>query len=261
MKSVKRKALRVKEIIFLLIVLFLILTAYPLPLTPTYAQESSPSADIKSKLETLKAGIASRAAQLKQEISTKLQNKSYTGSIKTISQTSITLASLTGPKVININQDTVYESDIAKVKYSFKNAKAEDYIAALGDIDDTNVLTAKRIILIPKQEAKKQIVWGQIITLGNSLVVKTKDSKNTKILLKNATTFQKGVEEIGIEKVKVNDFVIAVADENQQGVLTANYIYVTSQGGIIKSKKISTPSAQEATKSSEKSATNSSLKK
>ncbi len=214
------------------------------------AAESSPSADIKSKLEQLKEQIASRAAQIKQEISTQLQNKAYVGSVKTISENSLTLASLTGPKIVNINQDTVYENETSKAKYAFKNVEAEDYVAALGDVDETGVLTAKKIILMPKDTTQKRIIWGQITTLGNNLVIKAKDSKNTKILLQDETSFQKGNEEITIDDVKLNDFVIIVNSENTQGVLTANFIYVIPRGGIIRAKKIATPSAQEATKSS-----------
>lgn len=239
---------------FYMLVLISLFIVHSLLLIPSaYALDSSKSAEVKSKLEQLKADIASRAAELKQEISTKLQNKSYIGSVKTISPNSLTLASLTGPKIVNINQDTIYENETSKLKYSFKNVEEEDYVAALGDVDETGVLTARKIILMPKQTTKKNVLWGQITTLGNNLMIKTKDSKNVKILLQDETTFQKGAEEILIDNVKLNDFVVVVSDENTQGVLTANFVYVIPQGGIIKPKKIATPSAQEATKSTKES--------
>lgn len=254
----KRQAFSVRRIVPAIISVFLLffiqLYAIPYTLHPTLAQESSPSAEIKSKLEQLKAEIASKAAKLKQEINKTLQNKAYVGSIKSLSENSITLASVTGPKIVNINQDTVYDSEVAKTKYSLKNAEEEDYISALGDIDDTGVLTARKIILMPKKTDKKVITWGQITTLGNNLMIKTKDSKNVKILLKDATTFQKGTNEIDIDKVKINDFVVVVSDQNAQEVLTANFVYIVPQGMTIKPKNIATPSAQEATKSATSSA-------
>ena len=91
-------------------------------------------------------------------------------------------------------------------------------------------------------------------------MIKTKDSKNIKILLDGDTNFQKGSEEVTIDNVKLNDYVIIVADKDQQDVLTATYIYVIPQGVTFKPKKISTPSAQESSKSAKKEATSSAKK-
>ncbi len=74
------------------------------------AIESSPSANVKSKLEELKKEIASKAAKLKTEVDRKLKNKAYSGKVKVKSDQSITLAANTGPKIVSVNQDTIYES-------------------------------------------------------------------------------------------------------------------------------------------------------
>ena len=102
------------------IVIIIIITLIPLP---AYAMDSTPSANIKAKLEELKQEIASKAAKLKQEINLKLQNKAFIGTIKTKSINSITLASNTGSKIISLNQDTQYASRIKNTKYSYSSTQ------------------------------------------------------------------------------------------------------------------------------------------
>src|SRR3989344_1368803 len=145
-----------------------------------HAVDSTPSADIRSKLEELKKDIASRAAKLKQEVTSKLKDKAYVGKIKSKSDTSATLATKNGPKIVNINQDTEFESNIKNKKYSPKLVSEEDYIVTLGDVDETGVLTAKRIILLPSPGSlEKTFLWGQVISSSDKLVtIKNKNSKN-----------------------------------------------------------------------------------
>ena len=229
----------VKLIVNCLILLAIISNLLPIN---TYAVDSSPSAEVQSKLESLKQEIASKAAKLKQEISTKLQNKAYVGHVKSKTESSINLASISGPKIVTINQDTVYESNIKKSKFSAKTLSEEDYIAALGDVDDTGVLTARKVILLeaPKEE-QKTIIWGQILNLSNNIVIKTKQLNNITVDIGNAD-FQKGENSIGFNELRINDSLIVVGIINSNDILEANFIYVTPQGGFI--RKESTSSAK-----------------
>ena len=81
-----------KGIRIIIVILLLFVFLYPacvagvcLPYTlyPAHALDSTPSAEIKTKLEALKQAIASKAAIIKQEINHKLQNKAYVGLVKT----------------------------------------------------------------------------------------------------------------------------------------------------------------------------------
>lgn len=221
------------------IALSLLLTTYYI--LPVYAVDSTPSADVKSKLEELKKDIASKAAKLKQEIDKKLTNKAYVGKVKAKSKTSITLATKTGPKIVSINQDTVFESKIKGKKYSQKLISEEDYIATLGDIDETQVLTAKKIILLdpkPVTLNPKSYLWGQIVAASEKLVtLRDRTPKNIALSIPNQTT------------VKVGDFVILTGSLGKNDIFKAEFVYVIPQGGFIKPKKVATPSAKLATPS------------
>lgn len=227
-------------------------------LSPVYAADSTPSADplrseasIKSKLEQLKLSIASKAASLKSEISQKLSNKSYIGNVKSISENFITLEASPSAKQVKINQDTVYESNIAKIKYSLKKVAVGDYVAALGDVDETQVLNAKKIVLLPPNEKKTKIVWGQIYVFGDVMRIKTREGKNVQVIFSDQTTWQKGEDKITTSKVKLNDFVIVVGSSKDEKI-NASFVYIIPTGGYLKPKKISTPSAQIATPATKK---------
>jgi len=232
----KNYILKLKNFKFLFVIF--IFTIYILHLyTPLSVQavESSPSASIKSKLEELKKEIASKAAKLKGVVNKKLTDKAYIGTIKAKSETTITLATDTDPKVTNINEDTVFESKVKGVRnVSLKILETEDYIAALGDIDDTQVLTAKKIVLHPEPAPKKEFVWGQIISISDKLItLKNNQSKNI------------AVSYSGDEDFKVNNFVILTGNYNENDFFDAEFLYVIKTGGILKPQKMATESAKE----------------
>lgn len=216
-------------IIIVIIIINFILSA------EVFAADSTPSADIKSKLEELKKEIASKAAKLKQEVNRKLTNKAYVGNVKTNSPTSLTLASQIGPKLVSINQDTIFESKIKKKKtFSSKTLAEEDYIAALGDVDETGVLTAKKIILLPIPElTNKTYLWGKIVSADGKLTtLLDRNQKNIAASLPTSTN------------VKSGDFIIATGAKNKNDIFEAEFVHIIPQGAILKPKKVATPSAK-----------------
>lgn len=227
-----RKGYRLQVLGYSLI--FFMLSSVTCTLYPTYAAESSPSAEIKVKLDELKKEIASKAAKLKKEVDRKLKDKAYAGKIKTISNASITIAAHSGPKIASINQDTVFESKVRGRKYSQKLMRSEDFIVTMGDVDETAVLTAKKVILLPeKEEVNKAPLWGQVIAISDKLTtVKDKNNKNIAVSLPSGST------------VKLNEFLILTGKHNKNEIFTAEFVYVIPQGGILKPKRVATPSAQ-----------------
>lgn len=222
------------EILF--IVLSLLLTTFYI--LPVYAAEPSlsatPSASIKTKLEELKKEIASKAAKLKLQIDKKLRDKAYVGILKNKSDTSLTLAASSGPKIVNINQDTIFQSKLKNKKFSRQTLTSEDYIACLGDQDETGVLTAKKVILLPPSlKPQKTFLWGQIISTSDNLIT-----------LKNSDSINVAVSSPKRAKFKINDLVILTGSLNKNKVFEAEFLYVIPQGVNLKTKKDATTSAK-----------------
>lgn len=207
------------------------------------AADSTPSADIKAKLEELKKEVASRAAKLKQEITKKLNNKAYVGNVKSISSSSLTLASSAGPKLVSINQDTFYESKVkTKTKFSQKSLSEEDYLAALGDVDETGVLLAKKIVLLPTTNQKPTTyLWGQIISVTEKLfTLKDPSGKNI------AATIPSEYE------AKLNYVIIATGVFNKNEIFEAEFVHVISSKKPNPTPKESTKSASPSGKQTKK---------
>ncbi len=225
------------------ILIFLWLFLYPIPYTlyPSYAATSTPSADIQAKLKALMDGSASMAAtQLKNEVSKKLKNKAYVGIVKVKSDSLITLALESGTKMVTINEFTEYSGK----KLSFKTIIEGDYLIALGDIDDNEVLTAKKIIrtTAPK-EINRQFIFGTILSLGDNLItLQDKNNQNIIVTISRDTDF-KGVKNqtLSFADLKAGYQIIVAGTSSKTGTLEAEFIYLP---GYLTPPKIATPSAK-----------------
>lgn len=213
-----------------LFVIMLLITVNREPIT-VFAADSTPSADVQSKLDQLKMEIASKAAKLKEQINKKLQNKAYVGIVKSKSTTTLTLATRTGTKIVNINQDTIHEPPLSK-KVTLKE---EDSVATLGDVDETGVLTARKIVklLITNNQPTKNHLWGSVISVSEDIAtIRDKEGKNIAISISEIDT-----------PIKVDQIIIATGYLNKNNILNAEFIFVTGQ---IKPKpNVATSSAKE----------------
>lgn len=222
----------------LLIAVSLFTFHFSLLTSTAQAVESTPSASIQEKLEALKQEIASKAAKLKQEVNTKLQNRAYVGTVKTRSDSSLTLAAKNGAKLVSLNQDTLYQSQVKqRTRLTAKTLQEEDYLVALGDIDNSGVLTAKKVILLSSTPKQKVFLWGQIVAVSDKLItVKTKEAKNIAVSINSNSEVKRGDEEISLSSLKINNFIIATGALNKNEIFDASFVYVIPQGGILKSK-------------------------
>ncbi|MBI3109865.1 hypothetical protein HYZ06_02375 [Candidatus Daviesbacteria bacterium] len=212
-----RKSITIKSVssqALLIIVIIIIIFLVP----STFAAESTPSADIRNKLEELKKEIASKAARLKEVVSQKLTNKAFIGTVENKTDNSLTIVTKSGAKIVSFNQDTVFESKIKSKKKFPKNLATGDYLTALGDIDDTGVLTAKKVILLsPVNLPPKTYLWGEIVSTSNSLV-SLKD-KNLKI---HGVSLKKNFD------LKLGDIVILTGNFNKNEVFEAGFVFVSN---------------------------------
>lgn len=206
------------------------------------SQPSSPSSDLKMKMKALQDEIASKASKLKLEITKKLQNKAYIGFIKSKSDTSITIATKDNIKIINVNEYTQY-SDFSNTTPStkgqkkpgklinLKNFEADDYIVALGDVDETSVLSAKKIIRhSPPQTSEKQVSFGEVISnVGNLFKIHPKEGADFSFSTDSKTIFRAAnageIEGLSGEIPPGKQIIVAAA-KSQDGTLKARFIYL-----------------------------------
>jgi hypothetical protein len=234
----------------------LLLFTFYLSLSPasTRAVDSTQSADFKTKLKSLQEEIASKAAQLKQEISQKLQNKAYPGFIKSKSDNSLTVTTKSGTKIVNVNEFTEYTALLAnsrQQKFSQKTLEVDDYLVALGDIDDNGVMTAKKIIRLEVlKPLKKEIIFGQVISINSdskAITLQNKDGQNHSYTCNKDTVYQAGKNAADFSMIKIGRNLIIVGVESPRGGQIARLISVLPGSG--EPEKVSTDSAKVASPS------------
>jgi hypothetical protein len=177
-----------------------------------YAVNSTPSAKVQDKLEELKKEIASKSAsiasQLKSAVGQKLSDKIYYGQVITIETNHIYIQdSASETKVIKTGQDTKID----------KNIKEKSFIVALGDIDDTKSLVAKKVTA-SKTPRNINYLWGKVIS--------AKENRRNDITIKNAEKKDIDVSLPKDAKVKINDILILTGNTNKEGIFEADFVYV-----------------------------------
>ncbi len=246
------------------LLIIIVLGILVIPNFRVLAVESSPSAkpsnSILDKLNQIKATAASKAAEMKKDVDQQLSNKIATGSVTSIDDTKIYLDG--DPRqVVLTNQYTEISSDIISAsskgkkisssKLSVKDLASDDYIIAMGDLDDQKELVAKKILRIKKPDwVAKKVLMGQI-TAVSPVTIKTKQASIIKLLTSGSTDFFLGKEESSIVDARINNYLIARGLLNKEGsVLNAEFVYfIPAAGHTTPDKVIPTPSPVTATPS------------
>lgn len=227
------KIFKTKFFILLIIAFSLSIFHCQLSISSAYATDSSesasPSAEIRAKLKSLQAEIASRAAEIKTEVTKKLQNKFYLGTIKSKDNQTLSLATITSTKNININEFTEYiiKSKSYTGSDGLKNIAIDNVVATLGDIDDKGILNAKRVIkLTTPLPTEKKVVSGLIVsTSSDSAKLQTAQKDQYQITFDKKTAYQTGKSESDFSDIKQNRRLIVVG-ENVGEKLLAKFVYI-----------------------------------
>lgn len=225
---------------------FFLFTLHSSLFTPySFAQTASPSGSLIQKLDELKKEIASKAAEIKNNINKKVQDKAIIGMILKIEDNKLTVQALSSVKTINFDEFTeVIGLNDKKIKIS--TLETGDKVASLGDFDDKNNLAAKKIVYLENYATSSgELVWGQIQkTQGQTINIKNKSGETEAIITGSQTVFQLGNSESSIADAKVEKFMIARGTRLKDGSLRARFVYFIPQVGFVKpEKKIATASA------------------
>lgn len=205
------------------------------------AEEASPSTIIKQKVEDLKKEIASRAANLKQTVNKRMENKMAAGKVLTSEDGKLTLDGKNSPKVVKFNEYTTFQPSNSKKGAKLRPPKLEDFspgefLIALGDLDDKNVLVAKKIIESKEVQGQDSgFVWGQIESVKQPvIVIKKKDGGFQPVSTGVKTVYFLGTEEATIADAKLGKTLAGRVLKDKNGQLTAGFIYFIPQAGFAK---------------------------
>ncbi len=238
-----RKVISHQTSVIRLFLIFISLTTYYLLLTTsTIAVDSTQSARLDASIESQRASpsasrfeqfqkeilekVASKAANLKAEVSGRLLNKAYIGKIKSKTDDLLILTNGENDKTIKFNQFTEYMIPIktSKTKPTIKNLEVENYVVALGDIDETEVLIAKKIIRIEAPTEIKQIYFGKVLAINENMIT-LKTDQNLAVSTNAQTNFKIGQKDGTLDNIKIGQKVI-VSGISKNNIIKANLIYI-----------------------------------
>lgn len=235
-----RKAISHQSSVIRFLIVLSLTTYYILHTTPVLAtdstasarldasiesQRASPSASLQTKLKQLQAEIASKASELKAEVSGRLQNKAYVGKIKSKSEESLILIVKGSDPSTSSGQvsKTVKVNEFTEAKPAFKNLKAEDYVVALGDVDESDILTAKKIIKTTPPQDIKKVYFGEVLAVNQNMIT-LKTDKNLAISTNNQTDFKIGKEDGDLSDIKIGQKVV-VSGIDKNDIIKASLVY------------------------------------
>ncbi len=190
------------------------------------SSSASPSASLQDKLKALQADIASRANRLKDEISQKLQNQAYLGAVQSKTTDSLVLSTRSDPKTVRLDEFTLYSYQGKKT--TLASLKTDDYVAALGDLDDKELLVAKKIIKLTPPKTTKQVFWGSVVKVAAlSLTVQNKAGETKTIQLTKNTSYQRDKSETTLNEISVKQSVVVIVNEDvKDKSVTASFVYI-----------------------------------
>lgn len=188
--------------------------------TPSATQTASPSASPEDeKVKEIRDVVKEKVQEKIQEIKNKIEKKGYVGILTEMTDSTLTLQTLTGEKMVQI------ASQAAIIGTSRKEIKAKDLeidqkVICMGVLDENNFLVAKRIVVVapPKQTPpKRQAFIARISDINSKTKTLTlnhlrKLSQQYLVKIDKDTKFAWGK----FEDLKVDNILVVISSQAKE---------------------------------------------
>lgn len=227
-KSIFKKAL---IFYLMLLVLALPVAAQPdqTPGSPTSSTNPSPA--VKNIRDRVKEIVREKIDELKRG-----RKGAYFGELTAIGGNQLTVSNRFGKNQIIINEETKIIGT-ARQELTLADLKTGMFIVAMGYIDTTGNLEAKRIVIMsrPKLPAR-QVAFGRVSDISkeeNILTVKNEKKGITYSVEADEKTIitkkiDGKIQKISFDKISLNDFLVAIgiSSQNETKIITAKLIHI-----------------------------------
>ena len=181
----------------------------------------------QSRLDILKKEIASQAAKLRSVMDEKLQNKFYKGTITQVdsSANKIMISNDDTLSTILVNEYTNYDNKLSPKQNSFKSLQKDQFIVALGDLDDNGQLLARKIVVTTPPTFKLSVYSGSIESIDSQqFVVKTADNQLVTVHFAPTTTVLMKDKKEATSSLEIRKKVLVTTTDSD---MVARTVYVT----------------------------------
>jgi len=168
---------------FPLCVLTLLFTLCTLHLSGAYAVDvttqaaiGSPSASPSAtptdeKVQEIRDVVQEKVQEKIQEIKDKIEKKGYVGILKEMTDSTLTIETLTGEKMVTVDsQANIVGANKKEIK--LKDLEIDQKIICMGTLDENNILVAKRIVVVlppTKPVPQREVFFGKIAEIDTKL--------------------------------------------------------------------------------------------
>lgn len=246
MKGIRYQVLSIRLISTLLVLFSLLVTGYWLLVTKIVAQSPTPTPD--EKVEEIREAVRERVQETRAD-----QKKAFVGEISEITDSTLALETHLGENQVRAGEETIIIG-LEKDEIDFEDLEIGSFAIAMGYIEETGILDARRIVIDQKPKvAARLIAFGEVTDKSSEEKILTvkHPQKGTVYMVEvtektEITTKVEGeIETIKYEEINVGDFLAAVgtpAEENENS-LTAKIIHVISSLAEGLEKATPTPEA------------------
>jgi len=151
-------------------------TIKPKVLSPTPSTASLSATPMDGKIQEIRDVVKEKVLEKIQEIKDKITKKGYVGILREMTDSTLTLETLSGERMITVDSEAkIIGTNKKEIKV--KDLEIDQKLITMGTIDENNILVAKRIIVVPiptKALPKKEVYVGRIYEIDT----KTKTIKS-----------------------------------------------------------------------------------
>ncbi len=181
----------------------------------------SPSPTGTTVRDNIREQVAQELNQIKQAIS----KKAFLGTISAKSDTGITLTShLNQPKTIIVTTDTTIRLSSGK-EGTLADLKTNDYVLVMGNVDGAGVMTAVRLLIVPKPLTEnRKTIYGKVTKVSTtSLTIQTEGAKDWIVKLSSSVKYNGKNKSTDI---KVGSVVVVLGTSTTDLALTAKFVHL-----------------------------------
>jgi len=225
--TIQNYKLKSKFILFILLIAFLNLSLLIFNLSlvkaatvTTKAAVGTPSAiPTDEEVKEIREVVQEKVKEKIQEIKDKIEKKGYVGILREMTDSTLTLETLNGEKIVQIaTQAAIIDANRKEIKA--KELEIDQKIICMGTLDENKILQAKRIVVVPtptKILPKRQAFTGKIekIDFKTKIITLTHLKKSTQqyiIKVEKNTKFLQGK----FEDLKIGNILVIISSQTKE---------------------------------------------
>lgn len=225
--------LRIKNSKLLLVLVALLLCFYSF--SPVLAQTPTPEEEATAPAERVQE-IRQKAQERIMALRGAAKKRAYWGKLAEITNSTLVLENSRGERRVKTDEDTKFFLGKAAIK--FEDLEIDNFIIAMGYLDESGTLLAKRIISLktpPKPAIKRHAVYGKVtdISADEKILAVTHPKKEVtyEVQVTSKTIITKKVEgkmkKVVFADIEMGDRVVAIGTKEEENeTITARIIHV-----------------------------------